>query len=198
MILVTERCQLVEFPKLEKCRKDPCNIYYLILHNTFTKEITLFKVRDYNSNRLRYRIYLKLPECFEEGEYTYFIVGHDDWEYDRRKISTNYPEDTQIQTDKGAIAYNGMYLVANGKMLVTSRFKAKVFINDEQAVWGDISHPIINTFTSKDKRSEGEIVKELNILNTGILKFIPNEPICCDTFEIYEGGETDYFIQYNG
>lgn len=194
MIILSETTQIIHLPKLERCKLDECNLYYLLLHNNYTKELWVFKVRDFNSNPIRFNIYLEIPECFDEGEYTYYLVSVDDWNTD--KLSTNYPTQTQFQTDKEAITTNGMYIISNNKMLVTSKFKAKLLIDGKEIK--DASHLLTAFGESDDEREEGEIVKEVNVLNTGLLKYHLNQKICCNNFINYEGGEHEKYIQYNG
>lgn len=202
MIILTEKEETIYLPKLERCKLDACNLYYLLLHNNYTKVLWVFKVRDIyaNLNPLRFTICFKVPECeegrapFDEGEYTYYLISYDDFNID--KLSTNYPDRSQIVTDKEAFTYNGLYLVSGDKMLVYSGFKAKVKACDKEIKYGDSL--LIATKKSEDKKAEGKIVTEVSVLNSGLLKYQLNKKICCNNYIEYEGGEQSKFKQYEG
>lgn len=161
--------------------------YYLILHNNYTKEIWLFKVIDDSIVNLRYAFHVKFPDEFKDGEYNFYLVSATDFDYD--DLSSDYPDKSVIMAKKEAITIDDMYIIFDNKMLVTNKFKAKVYNND-RLLFDDTE--VIYTFESKDKSSSGYISKQFDVLSTGLLRYDKPERICCETKSDYEDN-----IEYN-
>lgn len=193
MIITKETCFWMDLPKLKRCMIDSCNVYHLILRNQYTKEIFLFKVRDFlTTSSVRYAINMVLPECMEYGEYEYFLISNDEWNQD--EISVDVVKNTQLHTDKSLLEYDGMFFVSNNKILVTKNFKARIFFDGLPLATKD-GEILVGNQASKDDNSEGDITKELTILNRGILKYENQDLLCCEPVKEYKS-QTQTYKQY--
>lgn len=197
MIILDNECSHIVIPKLERCMQDPGNIYFLILHNNYTKEIWMFRLRDYRGSRMLYIFPVSMPVEFEEGEYTYYLVSKDEWNVER--VSIHYPEKSLFVTDKEAVSHGSMYIVSNGDMLVTKYFKARLCVGDTEIHAGGDGkhHERIAVTCIHEGEARGDITREVRILNTGLLKYRRIDGRCEEFIE-YDGGEHDHYVQYNG
>lgn len=191
MVIAENCCFVLESPKLLRCNLDPCNIYQLVLQHKFTKEIFLFKVRDLSWNTLRFYFNMQVPDCFPDGEYDYFIISNDEWSTD--EINVDIVKHTNLYTDKGLVTLNDKCIIIGDKLLVTKFFKARVFNCGKQLTYnGDY---VIAQQASQDDKAYGDIVKNINILGRGLLKF----NYCRedkDDVTYYEGSKI--YKEYNG
>lgn len=190
MVIVNSNSEYIEIPKLLRCRQNDCNIYLLILHSNYTKDVWVFKVRDFRFNDIRYLFYMEFPEGFCENEYNYYLVSYDD--KITEDLITSFPQFTNIQADKYSVTFNDMFLIVNNKIIVTNKFKA-ILTNECNEIKFD-DYGIKASFETPDKSSTGDLVTGLCILNSGLLKYHTPEKICCDNS--YNGNEKSRYIQY--
>lgn len=168
-MILTNKKEFWFYPhKLKRCMEDACNLYQVILQNTYTKEVFVYKVRDFSANNIRFCFRFIMPEC--TGDYMYYIVSNNEW--DSSEINWDNIDNTNLLTDKTAVTFNGMYLVANGKLVVSKYFKAKATIKEMEL-------PILVESESEDERTEGELVTSLDILSKGLLRYTINPFMCC-------------------
>ncbi len=209
MIQIDSNCSYIQLPKTDRNKLDKDNLYYLILHNNYTKDVWLFKVKDLkpndyqlwtagdiHTNDIRFLFKLEIPQEFEQGEYTYYLVSYDDWEI--CDLDTNFPQKSVITIpDKSILSYNGMHIIANNRLLVTNQFKAMAVSNGIAGVFESPGTRIVANNYSDDTSAYGEITKNIKILNTGLLKYHLHNTVC-DEYLQYDGGEQDNYIQYKG
>lgn len=189
MLIVEKNKVYLHLPVLQRCLLDPCNIYRLILQNNFTKRVFVFRIRALLGNtrvsRFRLSFRFEVAECMDEGEYSYYLVSDENW-INPGNININSVKYSEKTTDKGAILYDDMLLVAGNKIIVTGKFKATVFNNDELLIGNvdgcetDEKQMFSVNSRSEDKNVVSDIVKQLNILGTGLLKYYQTKDLCCD------------------
>lgn len=156
----------IYLPRIDRCKGDCCNLYQLIFQNLATKDVTVFKLRDYSQgNPSFYRFSIVVPEYLKTGEYKIFLVSAAEW--CRDEIDVNAPQRTERVTDKEAITANDAYLVFNGKLLVTGYFRAEV-IDASGEVTSDGQHIHVRG-KSQDERPCGEISKSVDVIHTDLL-----------------------------
>ncbi len=163
----------MEVPRLKRCKSDRNRYYQVILQSVFTKDIYVIKVKDVSLNCIRFYLNIQLPCELPAGEYNYFIVTSEDWAADM--LDPDIIRKTGYLTDKEAVSNNGMFIVFGDKLLVTKYFRAKLYSGGKAVTaWG-------NDFAfkqaSQDVRGEGEIIRHLDILGNGLLKYDTAEPI---------------------
>jgi hypothetical protein len=177
MIITSDKEFFLQLPIFQKCNLDPCNKYLILLQNNFTKECWLFKVLNFSNNhKLRFLFRFDIPKCMERGEYTYYLITNNDWDIDNINID-NIKNSVDI-TNKMAITNDGLYIINYNVMLVTSGFKALLYDCDDIIVNDKV--PLQFEFnTTKD--DDGFIVKYLNIIQTGLFKYVESNKICCES-----------------
>lgn len=185
-------------PKINRCKLDGCNVYQLLLHNTYTKEVWMFKVRDsvFLKNftldinpvsETRFQFHMIFPEDMQHGTYEYYILPNGEWEAE--DINVDVIDNSYTATDKSGVVNNGQFLVLGDKLLVLSSFEAKVVMNG-LSVFLNENTALKHTTTSKDERLEGEIFKCLSIIQRGLIKYE------IDTFLRGETKEFDNKVTY--
>lgn len=168
MIILKDINKLI-IPKVDRCKKDPCNLYQLIWQNKGTKEIEVFKVRDYASISPVYYVFnFRLPEWFEFGEYDLYLVKN--WNWSPYKVNEDNIYNTQKHTLKTPVNTNGVLIVSGGKLLVTNRFKARLSDACNNSLLSNGS-TIIAYSSSDDKRAQGEIWTYLDIIHTDLAMY---------------------------
>lgn len=173
MIIVKERDNIINIPKLSPKHVDNCNEYFLILKNDFTKAVFVFKVRDINSSPLYYCIKLSIPGCMSAGDYTYFLTRYDPL-FEEAEFNNNCPEKTSIVSDKTFIMSKGRYRISKGRYIVSGRRKAILTYCGLPIV--NKGRPRIVKTKTKDRRAEGYLETTLCVLQSGKLNYPKN---CC-------------------
>lgn len=171
MVYTTDKNFILELPKVDKCKLDRKCIYMFIIQNTFTKDIWLYRVRDWNIlNPLRFQFKMCFQENMPKGEYEYYLVSDEHWQYG--ELDVNNVRKTQVITDKSFLKLGNHFLLANNKLLVINSFKEVVTKDGYPVLIGkDLGLKTIKK--SKDKRSEGELYRSLSIISSGLIKYEP-------------------------
>lgn len=189
MLIVEKNKINLHLPVLQRCLLDPCNLYRFILQNSCTKRVFVYRIQALLGNtkvsnfRLCFRF--EVAECMDEGEYTYYLVSDDNW-INPENIDINSVKSSVKWTDKGAILYDDMLLVANNKLVVTGKYKAIVFNKDELLIGNvdgcvtDEKQMFLVNSRSEDENVVSDILKQLNILGAGLLKYNRAKDFCCD------------------
>lgn len=85
-------------------------------------------------------------------------------------MRTDNPVLTQREADKGAIKLNGGFIVVNGTLIVTPRFKAKMAIDSKLISVNGAE--LVSTFTGDDMTMSGEYWAYADVIYTDILRVI--------------------------
>lgn len=192
MIYIEENNAEIVLPVLKRCKLDPCNLYNFVLHNQYTKELFVFKVRSLSIGLirdLRFHIKLKLPECIQEGTYDYYLFSFDNW--DNSSIDIDLPYLTEKVSEKGAITSNNKYIVIDNMMIVTKWFRANVYDDNGMVISDCVS--FVGLEESDDESTISDIVKTPEILSSGILKYYCSG----NNYNGYVNNNKE-FIQYEG
>lgn len=173
MIFISNNSQLI-VPKVNRCKSGYCNIYQIVLQNKATKEIIIYKVRDYSSgNPVHYLFNFLVPDWLEYGEYDFYLLPDSDWF--NEEIDQDNPSTSVRSVDKGGITANGRFLVSGNTLIVTSNVKAKMYDHTGQVVSGKKGYLV--TAQARDTDPCGDICKGIEIIHTDLLKYKPeNEP----------------------
>lgn len=189
MIIVQKEEEIIYIPINQRCKIDKCNIYQLIIYDRYEKCTLVYKLQNISFDPIRFAFKIILPDYFTDGhEYTYYLVNTNEWT--PKDINKNYVTNTRRTTDKQAISKDGLYIISNGKMLVTSFFKAKLMQEDEKIKEGE--YVVLVNDKSKDMRAYGDIVDSLSILDIGIMKYIKPSPAICKDHCKYTSGHNEY------
>lgn len=165
-------CRLC-LPKVDRCKLSCWDIYQLIIQHKSTRQIFIFKVRDYAPcNPVRFHFYISFPQCMPVGEYDLFIVSGDIWKVE--ELDPVFPKKTTLSytTDKTPVMIGGQFIVSDRKILMSSQTKA--IIGDHFGALEVDGDYIITTIPSQDRRATGEIAQTecIDIIQTDLLKFM--------------------------
>lgn len=154
-------------PKLDRCYLSPSNIYLVIFQHQMTKEVSVCRVRDILSFRLRFNLFCSIPECSPEGTYDYFIVRDEEWigdinnlNWDSIGLSEFYPMLSPILSSDGILTVGDTILLLNN-------FKVPLFKVDSNP-----GEPVYLTVKREiDEEPEGDYPHKLKICGRGLLKY---------------------------
>lgn len=196
MITIDDKCITIPVPLFERCKKDSCNIYNMILQHRASKCITVFKVRSVTTKTdIRLWIKLVMPDDMEQGEYTYYLVSEDEWK--NSEIDRNYVLYSYRKTDKEAFTVGGKIIVANNGIVVQKWKNARLI-----DATGDIiakGKYLSAKAESEDAKAVGKIYEPMmGMLATGVLKYGIDDIMCCDDELIYSDNAQDEYTIYNG
>lgn len=171
MIIVDKNDLELLIPKVDRCCLDDCNLYQLILQHKSTRKLIIYRVRDYaHYNPMYFQFSFYIPDCAETGEYNVYLAKNSNWstcEVDLVNVKQTYRA-----TDKDPVNINGEFIISGNTILMTGRHKAIV---DNLSSNGEC---IIVNNNAADTRSTGELVEEICILQTDILKYKSSNKRC--------------------
>lgn len=172
MIILNKINELV-VSRVDRCKNDPCNIYQFIIQNKATKEIVIFKLRDYACyNPIYYQFRFEIPEWLEYGEYDMYLVKN--WDWNPKSINEDNIYNSYRKTDKSAIGNNGLKFITGNTLIVTSLFKAKMIDITESKLKAN-GFDLIAYTKSDDNRPVGEIWTYIDVIFTDIAKYKPGK-----------------------
>lgn len=171
MLVVNSECQTIELYRLRKCDKSELGEYQLILQDTADKELLIFDVTDLNEGKTpRYKFEICFNNvCAHDTTYNYFLVSNEGWE--TQDIDINFPIDSYYKANKTALSQGCLYLVSHNILLVSNKTKAKLIGNN--GLLTDFKIPLIANSETGDNSPDGMIVRYLDVLNNGLLKYMP-------------------------
>lgn len=160
---------LIQIPIYMRCKMDWCNLYQLVLQNRLTKEVFVYKLRDFNSNnQVRYTFRFEIQDCMEYGEYTYYLIRNDEWE--AIDINTTYVPDSNRLTDKEMVLSNNKFLIVGDKLVVLPFTRVKLIDASGCDLSSDGSY-LTTKKESDDCRITGELETCIELLATGLFKY---------------------------
>lgn len=199
--MIKENCNNLEIilPKINRCLIDKENTYTLILRNNYTKRLHIFKVIDriWTSsitvcrNPLRFHFEVCKPECFDSGEYTYYLASFGQWNL--LNVDTNNVKAAQIKT-RDEVLINGKALLVDGMVLVHHSITG-VLASGDSAVYND-GIPLLVAINDHDLPKCGDLYNKLRIICTGILKY--SNPDVISQCTAQPETDLDNFTQYGG
>ena len=172
MIILNRTNELI-VPRVDRCKNDPCNIYQLVMQNKATKEIVIFKLRDYACyNPIYFQFRFNIPEWFKYGEYDVYLIKNNDWQ--PPSVNEDNICNSCRKTDKSVIGSEGLKFIAGNTLIVTSLFKAKLVDVTESRIKSNGLDLIAYT-KSSDNRPAGEIWTYLDVIHTDLAKYKPSK-----------------------
>lgn len=159
--------------KINRCALDPSNVYQLILQHTSTRDLLLYKVRDYAvNNPVYFSFSFPTADTMQYGEYKVYLIRNSDWH--PQEIDIVAIKDSQRNTDKVPITINGYYIISGNTIMMTNKQK-KLIADAYQATEVDGKSIVVN-YDGSDERAKGDLSEAIEIIQTDLLKF----PQPCD------------------
>lgn len=189
MIILNNCESSLLLPRVDRCENSCNGIYQLIFHHLATKQLIIYKVRDwFPCNPAYYRFEFFITNYMQYGEYKVYLIRNSDW----------YPDELKINDIAGSIRYagkdpvsiNGHYIISNGKLLMTRKLSGILTDHYKPAIANN--QAIIVNYNSCDDRAEGDICEGIDIISTYLAKYLQS----CTEVCVHEGTREKQNIQY--
>lgn len=150
MIILNSRCCNLKIPLVNRCNLPADEKYYLLIQNTFTKDVFIIKLYDRVHhefiNRKNYQwinFCISLPDHFSYGEYEYYLTPDNLLKVILDINNINHIENEVFKNNKLNFVFskNGVIFAENGDSIIA------------------------NT------ECEADIFRRMRIISSGILKF---------------------------
>lgn len=172
-------------PKLHKDYISSDDIYQMIIEDIYNQEYYIYTVIDLKpDNKLRYLFDIKFNL---KGNYKYYLITNDEWEYDYLDYDNIY-KSTCNDFNLTSLQSNGLLLVHGNTLLATNRFLGAIKVLDDKCTTTSL---IINQ--SEPNEPTGDIkYKCMNVITTGLFNIESEE----EEEIIYK--EKNTYVTYEG
>jgi len=168
MIKINENTRRLKIPRVDRCKTNSCDEYNAVLKNTATKEIIVYKLKDYNIKSQSYFYFdFYVPEWLETGTYEFYLTYN--YDFFKEHIDSDNIYGSERHVKKAVNILENMIMVEGDSIIVSPEFSARIVDMGHEITTQGCS--LLSLVDSDDQSEGGNLYRKIDIIQVDILYY---------------------------